>query len=93
MPVIPTQPVQLQTTIQAPPNTTRVSVHLADSSDLGRGPLGEVLLNPPSPEDMRTSIQETFAEEKSGRILFTLLLILKERFATMARNGFRARKI
>ena len=52
MSVIPTEPVHLQTTIQAPPNTTRVSVHLVDSEGLDRGPLGEVLVNPP-PRDVR----------------------------------------
>ena len=41
------QPVQLQTTVQAPPNTMRVSVHLVDAQGLDRGPLGEVLVNPP----------------------------------------------
>jgi hypothetical protein len=44
--VIPTEPVELHTTIQAPPNTTRVSVHLVDSQGLDRGPLGEVLVLP-----------------------------------------------
>ncbi len=47
MSVTPTEPVQLQTTIQAPTNTTRVSVHLVDAEGLDRGPLGEVLVNPP----------------------------------------------
>jgi hypothetical protein len=42
MSVTPTVPVQLHTTIQAPPKTTRVSVHLVDSTGLDRGPLGEV---------------------------------------------------
>lgn len=45
--VNPTQPVQLQTTVQAPTGTSRVSVHLVDSQGLDRGPLGEVLVNPP----------------------------------------------
>jgi len=52
--VTPTEPVQLQTTVQAPPNTTRVSVHLVDPAGLDRGPLGEVLVNPPPPRNMRT---------------------------------------
>ncbi len=51
MPVIPTEPVHLQTTINAPPNTARVSVHLVDSHGLDRGPLGEVPVNPPPPRD------------------------------------------
>lgn len=46
MSVNPTEPVRLQTTIQAPPDTTRVSVHLVDSQGLDRGPLGEVLVLP-----------------------------------------------
>jgi hypothetical protein len=52
MSVIPTEPVHLQTTIQAPPNTTRVSVHLVDSHGLDRGLLGEVPVNPPPPRDV-----------------------------------------
>ena len=57
MSVTPTQPVHLQTTIQAPPETSRVSVHLVDSSGLDRGPLGEVLVNPQPSRDARTPIQ------------------------------------
>jgi len=57
MSVTPIEPVQLQTTLQAPPNTTRVSVHLVDSSGLDRGPLGEVLVNPPPARDVRTPMQ------------------------------------
>ena len=57
MSVTPIEPVQLQTTLQAPPNTTRVSVHLVDASGLDRGPLGEVLVNPPPPRDARTPVQ------------------------------------
>ncbi len=45
MSVTPLEPVHLQTTIQAPPKTTRVSVHLVDSTGLDRGPLGEVPVN------------------------------------------------
>lgn len=53
--VIPTEPVHLQTTVQAPPNTTRVSVHLVDSHGLDRGPLGEVFVNPrPQPDGPNT---------------------------------------
>jgi len=47
--VTPLEPVQLQTTVQAPPGTSRVSVHLVDAQGLDRGPLGEVLVNPPPP--------------------------------------------
>ena len=57
MSVTPNEPVQLQTTVQAPPNTTRVSVHLIDPSGLDRGPLGEVLVNPPPPRNVRTPTQ------------------------------------
>ena len=45
--VTPVEPVPLQVTVQAPPNTSRVSVHLVDSHGVDRGPLGEVLVNPP----------------------------------------------
>jgi hypothetical protein len=51
MSVIPTEPVHLHTTVQAPPNTTRVSVHLVDSHGLDRGPLGEVFVQPSPPSD------------------------------------------
>jgi hypothetical protein len=47
--VTPIEPVQLHTTVQAPPGTSRVSVHLVDAQGLDRGPLGEVLVNPPPP--------------------------------------------
>jgi hypothetical protein len=47
MSVTPVEPVQLQITLQAPPNTGRVSVHLVDLHGVDRGPLGEVLVNPP----------------------------------------------
>ena len=46
MSVLPTEPVHLQSIIQAPPSTTRVSVHLVDAYGLDRGPLGEVLVRP-----------------------------------------------
>ena len=46
MSVTPTEPVPLQTTLQAPPHTNRVSVHLVDASGLDRGPLGEVPVTP-----------------------------------------------
>lgn len=51
--VTPFEPVQLQTTIQAPPNISRVSVHLVDANGIDRGPLGEVLVNPPPPQQTR----------------------------------------
>jgi hypothetical protein len=51
--VTPLQPVELQTTVQAPPNISRVSVHLIDANGLDRGPLGEVLVNPPPPQTNR----------------------------------------
>jgi hypothetical protein len=46
MSVTPTEPIQLQTTVQAPPHTTRVSVHVVDANGLDRGPLGEVRVSP-----------------------------------------------
>jgi hypothetical protein len=49
MHVVPTEEVQLQTTIPAPPNTSRVSVHLVDDQGVDRGPLGEILVNPSLP--------------------------------------------
>ena len=51
MSVVPTEPVQLHITIQAPPKTTRVSVHLVDSNGLDRGPLGEVQVLPAPSND------------------------------------------
>jgi hypothetical protein len=54
MSVTPTETVHLQTILQAPLGTTRVSVHLVDPSGLDRGPLGEVLVNPPPPRDGKT---------------------------------------
>lgn len=39
--VNPLRPVALQTTVSAPAETTRVSVHLVDPNGLDRGPLGE----------------------------------------------------
>ena len=47
MPVVPTEPVQLQSTINVPPNISRVSVHLVDPNGLDRGSLGEVRVSPP----------------------------------------------
>jgi hypothetical protein len=44
--VVPTEPVHLNVTLKAPPNTKRVSVHLVDSNGIDRGPLGEVLVQP-----------------------------------------------
>jgi hypothetical protein len=54
MPVTPTEPVQLQITIQAPPNTSRISIHLVDAKGVDLGPLGEVLVNPPPVRQPRT---------------------------------------
>ncbi len=43
----PTEALQLQATVQAPPETARVSLHLVDAKGADRGPLGEVMVNPP----------------------------------------------
>jgi hypothetical protein len=43
----PLQPLKLQATVQAPPDTFRVSVHVVDPHGLDRGPLGEAFVNPP----------------------------------------------
>jgi hypothetical protein len=40
--VMPTELVALQQTVQAPADTTRVSLHLIDRQGVDRGPLGEV---------------------------------------------------
>ncbi len=45
--VTPAQEVQLQSTVQAPPETFRVSVHVVEKSGMDRGPLGEAFVNPP----------------------------------------------
>jgi hypothetical protein len=45
--VSPAEMVHLQSTIQAPPNTSRVSIHVVDAKGVDRGPLGEVFVNPP----------------------------------------------
>jgi hypothetical protein len=45
--VTPVDEVNLQSTVQAPPETFRVSVHLVEKSGLDRGPLGEAFVNPP----------------------------------------------
>jgi hypothetical protein len=47
--VAPLQPVNLQATVQAPPETARVSLHVVDAQGLDRGPLGEAFVNPPPP--------------------------------------------
>ena len=47
--VTPTEEVHLQTTIAAPPNTSRISLHLVDDKGVDRGPLGEVVVDPPLP--------------------------------------------
>ena len=46
----PLQPLKLQVTLQAPPETARVSLHVVDAQGLDRGPLGEAFVNPPPPE-------------------------------------------
>jgi hypothetical protein len=53
MDVTPFDPVNLQTTVQAPPDTYRVSVHLVEKPNVDRGPLGEALVNPPPPAPAR----------------------------------------
>jgi hypothetical protein len=53
MDVTPTEEVHLQTIIAAPPNTSRVSIHLVDDKGVDRGPLGEVVVNPPLPRHAR----------------------------------------
>ncbi len=45
----PLQPLKLQVTLQAPPETNRVSLHVVDAQGLDRGPLGEAFVNPPPP--------------------------------------------
>jgi hypothetical protein len=45
----PLQPLKLQVTVQAPPDTDRVSLHVVDAQGLDRGPLGEAFVNPPPP--------------------------------------------
>ena len=44
MDVTPTKLVTLQQMVKAPPETTRVSLHLVDAKGLDRGPLGEVMV-------------------------------------------------
>jgi hypothetical protein len=44
--VMPTELVALQQTVQAPADTTRVSLHLIDRQGVDRGPLGEVSVLP-----------------------------------------------
>jgi hypothetical protein len=46
--VNPLRPVVLQISVPAPPETTRVSVHLVDPNGLDRGPLGEATVVIPS---------------------------------------------
>ncbi len=43
----PLQPMKLQATVQAPPETFRVSLHVVDANGLDHGPLGEAFVNPP----------------------------------------------
>jgi hypothetical protein len=53
MEVTPTEEVHLQMTIAAPSNATRVSIHLVDDQGVDRGPLGEVVVDPPLPRQVR----------------------------------------
>jgi hypothetical protein len=43
---MPTELVTLQQTVQAPADTTRVSLHLLDRQGIDRGPLGEAAVLP-----------------------------------------------
>jgi hypothetical protein len=45
--VAPVQGVHLRSTVQAPPETFRASVHLVEKSGVDRGPLGEAFVIPP----------------------------------------------
>jgi hypothetical protein len=47
--VNPLQPITLNSTLQAPAETARISVHLLDSAGLDRGSLGEAQVVPPPP--------------------------------------------
>ena len=51
--VTPLEPVKLQTTLQAPAGTARVSLHVVDQQGLDRGPLGESFVDPPPPLETR----------------------------------------
>jgi hypothetical protein len=51
--VTPFDQVNLQTTVQAPEGTFRVSVHVVEKSGVDRGPLGEALVNPPPASNRR----------------------------------------
>jgi len=53
--VNPLEPIALNSTLQAPAETARVSVHLVDSAGLDRGPLGETQVVPPPPHSPDTS--------------------------------------
>jgi hypothetical protein len=48
--VNPLQAIMLNSTVQAPAETARVSVHLLDAAGLDRGPLGETQVVPPPPD-------------------------------------------
>src|SRR6185437_16740922 len=49
MPVSPDNRIKLQTTVQAPSETYRVSLHLVEPSGVDRGPLEEAFVNPTPP--------------------------------------------
>jgi hypothetical protein len=51
--VSPLNKVDLSSTVQAPPETFRVSVHVVEKSGLDRGLLGEAFVNPPPPAPPR----------------------------------------
>jgi hypothetical protein len=51
----PLELVNLQLTVQAPPETYRVSVHLVDNSESDRGSLGEAFVNPLPPPPGRNT--------------------------------------
>jgi hypothetical protein len=47
--VTPSKLIMLQQTVNAPPDTTRVSLHLVDANGLDRGPLGETMVTASPP--------------------------------------------
>lgn len=51
--VSPLDKIDLNSTVQAPPGTFRVSVHVVEKSGLDRGLLGEAFVNPPPPAPPR----------------------------------------
>jgi hypothetical protein len=51
--VKPTDEVHLQSTVQAPAETFRVSLHVIDKAGIDHGSLGEAMVNPPPPAPVR----------------------------------------